>query len=66
MYVAIILMHVAAPLIEGSVWALVVAAPIAVVFVIRTALEDRTLRHELAGYEAYAGRTRYRLVPRVW
>ena len=66
MYVAIILMHVAAPLVQGSVWALVVAIPIAIVFVVRTAFEDRTLRLELAGYEAYTGRTRFRLVPGVW
>ncbi len=32
-------------------------------FVFRTAFEDRTLRRELEGYEEYAQRTRYRLVP---
>ena len=32
----------------------------------RTAMEDRLLRAELAGYEAYAERTRYRLLPGVW
>lgn len=36
------------------------------VLIVRTALEDRTLREELAGYEEYAGRVRWRLVPRVW
>jgi protein-S-isoprenylcysteine O-methyltransferase Ste14 len=36
------------------------------VIVVRTALEDKTLRDELAGYEEYAQRTRYRLVPGVW
>ncbi|MGQ9586570.1 MAG: hypothetical protein ACUVXG_14385 [Anaerolineae bacterium] len=34
--------------------------------VIRTALEDRTLRDELAGYEEYAQKVRYRLLPGVW
>jgi protein-S-isoprenylcysteine O-methyltransferase Ste14 len=34
--------------------------------VLRTALEDRTLMRELAGYAAYAQRVRYRLVPLVW
>ena len=42
------------------------AAVIVIVFVIRTALEDRTLQVELPGYTAYAQRTRYRLVPGVW
>jgi protein-S-isoprenylcysteine O-methyltransferase Ste14 len=32
----------------------------------RTAEEDRVLRAELAGYEAYAGWVRYRLIPGVW
>jgi protein-S-isoprenylcysteine O-methyltransferase Ste14 len=66
MYVAIVIMHVAAPLILGSMWALALAAPIAILFVVRTALEDRTLRRELAGYDDYARRTHYRLLPGVW
>lgn len=32
----------------------------------RAANEDRALRAELPGYEAYATQTRYRLVPGVW
>jgi protein-S-isoprenylcysteine O-methyltransferase Ste14 len=35
-------------------------------FVIRTGLEDRTLRSELAGYGEYAESTRYRLLPGIW
>jgi protein-S-isoprenylcysteine O-methyltransferase Ste14 len=34
--------------------------------VVRTDLEDRTLRVELPGYKAYTQQTRYRLLPRVW
>jgi protein-S-isoprenylcysteine O-methyltransferase Ste14 len=34
--------------------------------VVRTALEDRMLRRGLAGYEAYAGRVRWRLLPGAW
>jgi protein-S-isoprenylcysteine O-methyltransferase Ste14 len=34
--------------------------------IIRTALEDQTLRKELEGYEAYARRTRFRLLPGIW
>ena len=29
-------------------------------------LEERTLRAELDGYDAYAAEVRYRLVPHVW
>jgi protein-S-isoprenylcysteine O-methyltransferase Ste14 len=34
--------------------------------VVRTALEDRTLREELNGYEEYAQRVGYRLIPGLW
>lgn len=34
--------------------------------VVRTALEDRTLRAELAGYAEYAARVRFRLIPGLW
>jgi protein-S-isoprenylcysteine O-methyltransferase Ste14 len=33
---------------------------------IRTALEDRTLKKELEGYIDYAGQVRYRLIPGIW
>ena len=66
MYVGAILMYFATPLIWGSLWALALAGIIAVLFLVRTALEDRTLRRELRGYEEYCSRTRYRLLPGVW
>jgi protein-S-isoprenylcysteine O-methyltransferase Ste14 len=66
LYAAAILMYLAAPLILGSVWALAPGGVIAVLFAGRTALEDRTLRRELAGYEEYAARTRHRLMPGLW
>jgi protein-S-isoprenylcysteine O-methyltransferase Ste14 len=54
------------PLALGSLWALVPAALLCPLLVTRTAWEDQTLRAELPGYEAYARRVRYRLVPGVW
>jgi hypothetical protein len=39
---------------------------IAALLICRTALEDRTLRQELAGYEQLTALTRYRLIPRLW
>jgi protein-S-isoprenylcysteine O-methyltransferase Ste14 len=42
------------------------AGCVVVIYVIRTALEDRTLRRELPGYEEYARRMRYRLIPYLW
>ena len=66
MYVGIILSYLAAPLVLGSVWAYVPAVATILLFIWRTALEDRMLRKELPGYEEYAQGTRYRLLPAVW
>ncbi|MBA7609551.1 MAG: isoprenylcysteine carboxylmethyltransferase family protein [Calditrichaeota bacterium] len=65
-YVGVILFELAVPVMLGSLWALAVGGLIAVLIVIRTALEDRTLQAELEGYPDYAQRVRYRLVPAVW
>lgn len=66
MYAGLILQYLATPLVLGSKWAFVPAGIVALVFVLRTGLEDRALRSELAGYAQYAGTTRYRLMPGVW
>ncbi len=50
----------------GSITGLWVVAAVAVTMLVRTFLEDRTLRAELDGYDAYARRVRYRLVPGIW
>jgi protein-S-isoprenylcysteine O-methyltransferase Ste14 len=57
---------VSAPLLLGSAWAFLPAGLAVAGLVIRTALEDRTLRAELPGYVEYAARVRFRLVPGVW
>ncbi len=66
MYVGIILALPAAALMPGSMWALVPAVLMAILFIWRTALEDQTLRRELPGYEEYCEGTRYRLLPGLW
>jgi protein-S-isoprenylcysteine O-methyltransferase Ste14 len=65
-YVGWIVTALGTPLLLGSVWAVVPAAIGALLMIARTALEDRTLRRELEGYQAYAARVRYRLLPAVW
>jgi protein-S-isoprenylcysteine O-methyltransferase Ste14 len=54
------------PLALGSLWGLIPAILMSTFLVVRTILEDRTLQEELPGYEEYARRVRYRLVPGVW
>jgi protein-S-isoprenylcysteine O-methyltransferase Ste14 len=66
MYVGSLLTVAGWPLVVGSAWAYVPFGAIVLLFAIRTALEDRTLRAELPGYEDYARQTRYRLLPGLW
>jgi protein-S-isoprenylcysteine O-methyltransferase Ste14 len=66
MYVGIIVLFPCMTLFLGSWWALASASLIAVLMVVRAALEDRTLHAELPGYAEYAQRVRYRLLPGVW
>ena len=65
-YAGWILSGLAVPVMLGSWWALVPATLAQGALVMRTALEDRTLREELPGYEEYAQRVRYHLVPGIW
>lgn len=65
-YAGVLLTGLATPIALGSLWALGAGGALALLLVVRTALEDRTLCQELSGYAEYAQRTRYRLVPGVW
>jgi protein-S-isoprenylcysteine O-methyltransferase Ste14 len=65
-YAGAILAAVATPFLLGSMWAVIPALITVGLYIVRTYLEDRTLLEELAGYDAYATRTRYRLIPGVW
>ena len=66
MYVGTIFFGLSIPLFLGSWWTFVPCGLIVVIFIIRTALEDKTLREKLPGYAEYAQRVRYRLLPGVW
>jgi protein-S-isoprenylcysteine O-methyltransferase Ste14 len=65
-YVGSVLHEIGMALLLGSWWALVPGALNACAMIVRTRMEDDTLRRELTGYEDYAGRVRYRLVPGLW
>jgi protein-S-isoprenylcysteine O-methyltransferase Ste14 len=65
-YMGTVLHEIGMPLLLGSWWALVPGAIDAGLMILRTNMEDGMLRNELAGYEDYAGRVRYRIVPGLW
>jgi protein-S-isoprenylcysteine O-methyltransferase Ste14 len=65
-YTGAILSQVATPFLLGSPWALILSVGSAMLYVVRTYLEDKMLVEELPGYKEYAQRTRYRLLPGGW
>lgn len=65
-YAGGVLAQLAAPIMLGSLWALIPSGLVAAAIIVRTTLEDRTLRKELPGYEEYAHETRWRLIPGIW
>ena len=65
-YVGGILAFLASGLALNSLLLIIPAVILSVVFVNRTAIEDRMLQGELAGYAEYVGKVRYRLLPGIW
>jgi protein-S-isoprenylcysteine O-methyltransferase Ste14 len=66
MYLAVVVLFFATPLALGSRIALIPAALISLLLVVRIHFEDRTLHEELPGYSEYVKKTRYRLIPGLW
>jgi protein-S-isoprenylcysteine O-methyltransferase Ste14 len=60
------ILSISVPFLLGSLWALIPGITAAVLMIIRTSLEDRTLQVELAGYQEYVRQVRYRLIPGIW
>jgi protein-S-isoprenylcysteine O-methyltransferase Ste14 len=65
-YAGGILTQLSMPILLGSWWALLVGGLDSLLMIVRTALEDRTLKAELPGYVDYVGRVHQRLMPGVW
>ena len=66
MYTASTVMFLALPLILGSWYALIPFAFYPVIMVVRIRGEEKLLTAELAGYEEYTRKVRYRLIPFIW
>jgi len=65
-YLGMAIQSLTTPIMARSMLALAVSISSVAVIVIRTSLEDRMLKNELAGYLEYAKRTKSRLVPWIW
>ena len=65
-YIGALLFELAAPLLLASWWAFIPSGLAIILLILRTALEDRFLQAELAGYAGYARQVRWHLVPGIW
>ena len=65
-YIGAILYELTVSVLLGSWWSFIFSAAGVALLILRTALEDRTLQTELAGYADYARQVRYRLIPGIW
>ena len=66
MYSSMLFVFVGIALLLGSWWGVVIAVALSLMFCIRIGIEEKALREGLDGYEAYAARVRWRLIPGVW
>jgi protein-S-isoprenylcysteine O-methyltransferase Ste14 len=65
-YAGSLLYNLAIPLVLNSWWTYIPAILTAVLILVRTGLEDRTLLEELPEYRAFATKVRCRLLPGIW
>jgi protein-S-isoprenylcysteine O-methyltransferase Ste14 len=66
LYAASMLLFLATPVALGSSRAILPAVLLCLVIVLRLLDEERLLSAQLAGYDAYRLKVRYRLIPLVW
>jgi len=66
MYAGGILFFLGTSLLLGSWFGVLCTLAFALLFAIRAVLEERVLRKELEGYDAYMARVKYRFFPRIW
>jgi protein-S-isoprenylcysteine O-methyltransferase Ste14 len=66
MYASTLLFFPGSALLLGSWWGLMFCTVLLGLLVWRIPLEEGMLENGLAGYEEYARKVRYRLIPRVW
>jgi protein-S-isoprenylcysteine O-methyltransferase Ste14 len=66
MYVGTLVMMIGTPLALDSYWGLAVLIPGLLALAARIVDEEKMLSAELAGYDEYTQKVRYRLLPGVW
>jgi protein-S-isoprenylcysteine O-methyltransferase Ste14 len=65
-YLGYMTFTLATPIALGAFWGLIFSGIICILLIIRTALEDTTLKKELPGYADYTENVKYKLIPFLW
>jgi len=65
-YLGYMIFTSATPLALGTYWGLIFSGIICILLIVRTALEDATLKKELPGYAEYTENVKYKLIPLLW
>lgn len=66
MYLAFSIIFCFSPIVLGSLYSLIPAACIPFLLTFRIRYEEAVLRNGLSGYDSYAKKVKYRLIPFVW
>ena len=66
MYSVTILLFLVMPLVLGSWYAVIPFAFYPVIIIIRLKDEEKLLTRDLAGYDVYKEKVKYRLIPFIW
>lgn len=66
MYAALIFYFFGVPLLLGSWWGIIWGFGLIILLGVRAVFEEQTLKAELAGYDTYMQKVRYRFIPYIW
>jgi len=66
MYSRVIVLYLCSPVALGSFLAVIPAALLIPILILRIRNEEDVLSRDLPGYDAYKKRVRYRLFPGIW
>ena len=66
MYLAVLLMYIATPLVLGSYYALIPMISLPFILISRINSEEKVLSEGLEGYSEYMDRVKYRFIPFIW
>jgi len=66
MYAGAVLLFIAAPLLLGSVWGLLLGLLLIVTIAVRSLGEEAMLKDELEGYRDYMRKVKWRMIPFVF